>query len=101
MPTRSSRSTWDTPTASSPTSPTPSPRSTPPPTEDLGPDGDLLVERGAEFGATTGRQRRCGWFDAVIVRYAARVSSLTEIFLTKIDVLSAFDTIKVCGGYEH
>ena len=59
------------------------------PTEDLGPDGDLLVERGAEFGATTGRKRRCGWFDAVIVRYAARVSSLTEIFLTKIDVLSA------------
>ena len=71
------------------------------PTEDLGPDGDLLVERGAEFGATTGRKRRCGWFDAVIVRYAARVSSLTEIFLTKIDVLSAFDRIRVCIGYEH
>src|SRR5256886_3580309 len=71
------------------------------PTEDLGPDGDLLVERGAEFGATTARKRRCGWFDAVIVRYAARVSSLTEIFLTKIDVLSAFDRIRVCVGYEH
>jgi adenylosuccinate synthase len=71
------------------------------PSEDLGPDGELLGDRGAEFGATTGRKRRCGWFDAVIVRYAARVSSITEIFLTKIDVLSAFDQIRVCIGYEY
>jgi adenylosuccinate synthase len=71
------------------------------PTEDLGPDGEQMVIRGVEYGATTGRKRRCGWFDAVIVRYAARLSSLTEIFLTKLDVLSAFDTLKVCVGYQH
>jgi adenylosuccinate synthase len=71
------------------------------PTEDLGPDGETMVERGVEYGATTGRKRRCGWFDAVIVRYAARLSSLTEIFLTKLDVLSAFDRIRVCTGYEY
>src|ERR1700719_1568850 len=71
------------------------------PTEDLGPDGDLLVERGAEFGATTGRKRRCGWFDAVIVRHGALVSSLTEIFLTKIDVRSPFDRIRACGACEQ
>ena len=71
------------------------------PTEDLGPDGDLMVERGVEYGATTGRKRRCGWFDAVVVRYAARLNSLTEVFLTKLDVLSAFDRIRVCKGYEY
>jgi adenylosuccinate synthase len=71
------------------------------PSEDLGPDGELMVERGAEVGTTTGRTRRCGWFDAVVVRYAARLNSLTEIFLTKIDVLSVFDRIKVCVAYEH
>jgi adenylosuccinate synthase len=71
------------------------------PSEDLGPDGLEMVSRGREYGATTGRQRRCGWFDAVIGRYAARLNSLTEVFLTKIDVLSAFDTIKVCVGYEY
>ena len=70
------------------------------PTEDLGPDGLEMITRGEEFGTTTGRQRRCGWFDAVIGRYAARLNSLDEIFLTKIDVLSAFDTIKVCVAYE-
>ena len=71
------------------------------PSEDLGPDGELMVDRGAEYGATTGRKRRCGWFDAVVVRYAARLNSLTEIFLTKLDVLSAFDAIRVCVGYEY
>jgi len=70
------------------------------PTEDLGPDGLEMITRGEEFGTTTGRQRRCGWFDAVIGRYAARLNSLDEIFLTKIDVLSAFDSIKVCVAYE-
>ena len=62
------------------------------PTEDLGPDGDRMGERGHEFGTTTGRKRRCGWFDAVILRYAARVNGLTELFLTKLDVLSGFAT---------
>ena len=71
------------------------------PTEDLGPDGKLMVERGKEYGATTGRKRRCGWFDAVIGRYSARLNSLTEIFLTKLDVLSAFDRIRICVGYEY
>jgi len=71
------------------------------PSEDLGEAGDLLVERGVEFGATTGRKRRCGWFDAVIARYSARLNSLTEVFLTKLDVLSAFDPIPVCVGYTH
>ncbi|MGH2703535.1 MAG: adenylosuccinate synthase [Actinomycetota bacterium] len=71
------------------------------PTEDLGESGQLMTERGVEYGTTTGRQRRCGWFDAVIGRYAARLSSLTEVFLTKLDVLSAFDSIKVCVAYEH
>jgi adenylosuccinate synthase len=71
------------------------------PTEDLGADGDLMVERGQEFGTTTGRKRRCGWFDAVVGRYAARINSLTEVFLTKLDVLSTFDAVKICVAYEH
>jgi adenylosuccinate synthase len=71
------------------------------PTEDLGAGGDLMVARGQEFGTTTGRKRRCGWFDAVVGRYAARINSLTEVFLTKLDVLSAFDKVKVCVAYEH
>jgi adenylosuccinate synthase len=69
------------------------------PTEDQGPDGERLGEAGKEFGTTTGRKRRCGWFDAVLVRYAARLNGLSEIFLTKLDVLSGFRTIKVCTGY--
>jgi adenylosuccinate synthase len=69
------------------------------PTEDAGPDGERLGEAGKEFGTTTGRKRRCGWFDAVLVRYAARLNGLSEIFLTKLDVLSGFPTIKVCTGY--
>lgn len=72
------------------------------PTEEKGDIGELMRERGQEFGATTGRSRRCGWFDAVICRYAAKLNSLSEIFLTKLDtVLSAFDTIKICVAYEH
>jgi len=69
------------------------------PTEDPGPDGERLGEAGKEFGTTTGRKRRCGWFDAVLVRYAARLNGLSEIFLTKLDVLSGFRSIKVCTGY--
>jgi adenylosuccinate synthase len=70
------------------------------PTEDAGTDGHRLGERGAEFGTVTGRKRRCGWFDACIVRYAARLNGLTELFITKLDVLSGFPTVKVCTGYR-
>ena len=62
--------------------------------------GHTLTEVGAEYGVTTGRRRRCGWFDGAIARYATRVNGLTDIALTKLDVLSAFDTIKVCVAYE-
>jgi len=62
--------------------------------------GDEIRERGGEYGATTGRPRRCGWFDAVIVKHAARVNGLTGIALTKLDVLSAFEKIKLCTGYR-
>ena len=64
-------------------------------------DADILVEAGAEYGTTTGRKRRCGWFDAVIVRYAARLNTLTELVVTKLDVLGAFETIKVCVAYDY
>lgn len=70
------------------------------PTELLDADGEKLREIGGEFGATTGRPRRCGWFDLVIARYAARVNGLTEIALTKLDVLDKFSSIKVCTGYR-
>ena len=62
--------------------------------------GDVLVERGAEFGTNTGRRRRTGWFDAVMIRQAARLNSLTEVALTKLDVLDTFDKLKVCVAYE-
>ena len=63
-------------------------------------EGHTLTENGYEYGVTTGRRRRCGWFDGVIANYAARVNGLTDIALTKLDVLSAFETIKVCVAYE-
>jgi adenylosuccinate synthase len=59
-----------------------------------------MSRKGHEFGTTTGRARRCGWFDAVVARYAARLNGLTEIFLTKLDVLSGLPMVKVCTGYE-
>jgi adenylosuccinate synthase len=62
--------------------------------------GDLLVERGHEFGTNTGRRRRTGWFDAVMIRQAVRLNSLTEIALTKLDVLDTLDTVRVCVAYE-
>lgn len=62
--------------------------------------GDTLVERGHEFGTNTGRKRRCGWFDAVMARHAVRLNSLSEIAVTKLDVLDTFETLKVCVGYE-
>jgi len=61
---------------------------------------DLLVERGGEFGTNTGRRRRCGWFDVPMVRQAARLSSLTDVALTKLDVLDALESLKVCVAYE-
>jgi adenylosuccinate synthase len=71
------------------------------PTEQAGEVGDTLVERGHEFGTVTGRRRRPGWFDAVMVRHAVRLNSLSEIALTKLDVLDAFATVKVCVAYQH
>ncbi|OKH22528.1 adenylosuccinate synthase [Hydrococcus rivularis NIES-593] len=62
--------------------------------------GQLLCDRGAEFGTTTGRRRRCGWFDAVIGRYAVRINGLDCLAITKLDVLDALDEIKVCVAYE-
>jgi len=70
------------------------------PTELVDDVGDLLVERGHEFGTNTGRRRRCGWFDAVMARQAVRLNSLSEIALTKLDVLDTFETLKVCVAYE-
>ncbi len=70
------------------------------PTELHDEDGERLREVGAEFGTTTGRPRRCGWYDAVIARYAARVNGLTEFFLTKLDCLGEWDEIPVCVAYE-
>ena len=70
------------------------------PTECLDEVGEVLVERGHEFGTNTGRKRRCGWFDAVMLRQAVRVNSLSEVALTKLDVLDTFDTVQVCVGYE-
>lgn len=62
--------------------------------------GDKIRTQGREFGTTTGRARRCGWFDAVIVRYAARVNGLTSISLMLLDVLTGFDTVKICTSYQ-
>jgi adenylosuccinate synthase len=70
------------------------------PTEALDADGDRMGERGYEFGTTTGRKRRCGWFDAPVLRSAARMNGLTELVLTKLDVLSGFERVKVCVGYR-
>jgi adenylosuccinate synthase len=70
------------------------------PTEVSGEVADLLVERGHEFGTNTGRRRRPGWFDAVMMRHAVRLSSISELAVTKLDVLDAFDTVKVCVAYE-
>ncbi len=70
------------------------------PTECLDETGDILVERGHEFGTNTGRRRRCGWFDAVMLRQAVRLNSLSEVALTKLDVLDSFETVKVCVGYR-
>ena len=70
------------------------------PTEDNGKDGILLGKKGHEFGTVTGRQRRCGWFDSVLVKQAVSLSSVKGIALTKLDVLDGFDEIKICTGYS-
>ncbi len=62
--------------------------------------GEYLGKKGHEFGATTGRKRRCGWFDAVAVRHANRINSVTGICLTKLDVLDGLETVKICIGYQ-
>jgi adenylosuccinate synthase len=64
------------------------------------PHGDVLVERGGEYGTNTKRRRRAGWLDAVMVRHAARLNTCTELAITKLDVLSQFDTLNVCTAYE-
>ena len=71
------------------------------PTELEDAHGERLRKAGHEFGSTTGRPRRCGWFDVLVVKYAVRVNGLSGIALTKLDVLSGFDTIKICTGYEY
>ena len=70
------------------------------PTELLDADGERLRTIGAERGVTTGRPRRCGWFDAPIARFATRVNGLTDTFLTKLDVLTGFERIPVCVAYD-
>jgi adenylosuccinate synthase len=70
------------------------------PTELTGPIGDRLRETGKEFGAVTGRPRRCGWYDAVAVRYAVRVNGLDALALTKLDVLDGLPELQVCTAYR-
>jgi len=70
------------------------------PSEDFGEDGELLRKNGHEFGTTTGRPRRCGWFDAVAMRHAVRINGVDQVALMKLDVLDGFDEVKVCVAYE-
>lgn len=72
----------------------------PMPTELFDDQGRHLAEKGCEFGTTTGRARRCGWFDAVVLRYACQVNSVSGLCLTKLDVLDGLDVLKVCVGYK-
>ncbi|MEM8926114.1 MAG: adenylosuccinate synthetase, partial [Actinomycetota bacterium] len=70
------------------------------PTELFDEAGDTMVDVGREYGTNTGRRRRPGWFDAVMMRHAVRLNSLTELAITKLDVLDSLDTVKVCVAYE-
>ena len=70
------------------------------PSEEFGADGERLRQQGHEFGTTTGRPRRCGWFDAVAIRYACMLNGCDQISLMKLDVLDGFEEIKICTGYE-
>ena len=69
------------------------------PTELFDKDGDLLVEKGHEFGTTTGRRRRTGWVDAELLRFASKINGFTDIAITKLDVLDGFEKVKICTGY--
>lgn len=71
------------------------------PTEQTDEVGQHMCEVGCEYGTTTGRQRRCGWFDALILKYAIRINSLNDMVLTKLDVLTGMDTVKICTGYKY
>ncbi len=71
------------------------------PSEDFGDDGERLGEQGHEFGTTTGRARRCGWFDAVATRHACRLNGVDELSLMKLDVLDGFDEVKICVAYNY
>jgi len=70
------------------------------PTELLDADGQRLRDNGGEYGTTTGRPRRCGWYDAVIARYTARINGVTDFVMTKLDVLTGFEKLPVCVGYR-
>lgn len=70
------------------------------PTELFDETGDKIREKGFEFGTTTGRPRRCGWLDIVMLKYSSKINGLTSIALTKLDTLSGFDKLKICTGYE-
>ena len=70
------------------------------PTELFDADGDKLTDLGKEYGATTGRRRRCGWFDAIAAKYSVMLNGFTEITLTKLDILDHFENIKICTGYQ-
>ncbi len=71
------------------------------PTEDFGDAGDTMAKVGNEFGSVTGRQRRCGWLDLVALKYAIRVNGVTQLMMMKGDVLSGFETLKVCTSYKY
>ena len=71
------------------------------PSEDLGEDGDKMCQIGKEFGTTTGRRRRTGWFDALSVRYASKLNGTDAFALTKLDVLDGFKKVKICSAYEY
>lgn len=70
------------------------------PTELLDPDGEALRERGAEYGTSTGRPRRCGWYDAIAVRFSVRLAGYSSIALTKLDVLDGFERLRICVAYR-
>jgi adenylosuccinate synthase len=71
------------------------------PTEETGEMGDMLRKLGHEFGATTGRPRRCGWFDLVVAKHAIRLSGIKKLAVTKLDVFDTLDQIKICTGYKY
>jgi adenylosuccinate synthase len=71
------------------------------PTEMRGPLEEMIRQRGKEYGATTGRPRRCGWFDALVLRYAVRINGIETVALTKLDVLDQCETVKICTGYRY